>query len=109
MIAAERTLRISTRAGDSPVPVTITVPQPDRTAWTCHFSIGWPEGKATGSATAFDGVQALLFAMERVAILLYVSAYHADGTLCFEEPGEGYGFPLPRDSRHLAIGLDKTL
>jgi hypothetical protein len=109
MIAAKRILRVRDSKGETLVPVQIEVPVPDRTAWTCNFSIDWPEGRATGYATAFDAVQALLFAMERVAILLYVSSYHNNHTLLFEEPGEGYGFPLPRDSRHMAIGLDKTL
>jgi len=109
MIAAERTLQIRTQNGDISVPVHIEVPVLDRTAWTCRFTIGWPEGEARGYATAFDAVQALQFAMQRIAMLLYISPHHQSRALYFDVPGEGYGFPLPTDSRNLAIGDDKTL
>lgn len=109
MIAAERTLYIRQADGDTPVLVRVEVPVADRGAWTCRFTIGWPDEPANGYATAYDGIQALLFAMERIAILMYVSPYHQARTLFLQEPGEGYGFPLPRNSRELAIGLDKNV
>lgn len=109
MIVAERVLRLRTADEDLPVPVRIDTPEPDRTAWTCRFTIGWPEETVSGYATALDAVQALQFAMERIAMLLYMSPHHRSGALYFDEPGEGYGFLLPHGSRDLAIGLDKTL
>lgn len=51
----------------------------------------------------------LFSAFRYVAIRLYASPYHKAGTLVFDAPGDGYGFPLPFDGRDLAIGLDKTL
>jgi hypothetical protein len=109
MTAAERQLWIAGPQGDISVPIRIEVPVDDRTAWICRFNIGWPDGPASGRVAALDAVQALLFAFEHIAMLLYMSKHHAAGTLRFDAPGEGYGFPLPAGSRDLAIGLDKTL
>ena len=88
MIAAERILKIRGVNGDTPVPVQIQVPEFDRDAWVCRFSIGWPDGVASGYAAAMDAVQALQFAMHRIAMLLYISAHHKEGTLYFDIPGK---------------------
>ena len=109
MIAATRILKVRTPDGDLDVPVEIQVPVLDGAAWTCRFSIGWPDGKAEGYAKAMDGVQALEHALQHVGMLLYVSRHHEARTLDFDIPGDGYGFPLPRGSRGLAIGLDKNM
>lgn len=109
MIAATRILKIRTPDREVDVPVEIQVPVLDRDAWTCQFSIGWPEGMVQGHATAMDAVQALEHALQHVGMLLYVSRHHETRALYFDVPGDGYGFPLPRGSRDLAIGLDKEM
>ena len=81
----------------------------ERSAWTCKFSIGWPEGSLRHQGMGSDSVQALHSALRMIAIDLYASPQHRNGTLVFEEPGDGYGFPLPADSRGEALGRDKAL
>lgn len=109
MIIAKRMLQVRENGRDTPVPVSIELPRSERGAWWCNFEIGWPEGVYQGHAGGFDAVQALVSAMQHVAILLYSSEYHRNRTLVFDEPGEGYGFPLPAGGRDLAIGLDAKL
>jgi len=109
MIAAERKLVIQVDGRALDVKVVIEVPIFDRNAWVSNYSIGWPEGTFRHHATGNDSAQALLSAMRLVAISLYASPHHRDGRLTWERSGDGYGFPLPADSRGLAIGLDKAL
>jgi hypothetical protein len=109
MIAAERTLYIQTKGAKVAVPISIEVPFYERDAWTCNFSIGWPEGVARHHGMGLDGVQALKHALTSIAIHLYASPYHRDGTLQWDQLGAGYGFPLPAGGRDLAIGDDKLL
>jgi hypothetical protein len=111
MIAATRTLYIRTTGATAPteVSISIDVPVMDRSAWRCDLRIGWPDGEKAGYGMGFDAVQALYSALRFVAIQLYSSPYHQSRSLYFGTPGDGYGFPLPFDSRDLAIGLDKSL
>lgn len=109
MIVAERMLYIETKAARVPVAVRIELPSYEREAWTCNFSIGWPEGTAHHYGMGADGVQALHSALRIIAIHLYASPYHRQRTLVFDEPGDGYGFPLPVGSRDQALGHDKSL
>lgn len=111
MIAAQRTLFIAPDKGGAvvAVPVTIDVPVLDRDAWVCTFRIGWPDGEAVNKGMGFDGMQALESALRTIAIHLYASPQHHAGKLYFDEPGRGYGFPLPAGGRDLAIGDDRKL
>ena len=93
----------------SPYRSRSTSPAEDDRAWRCSFRIGWPEGTAEDRAFGFDGVQALLIACQFVGLRLYLSDYHANGTLYFDKPGIGYGFPLPDGTSNRAIGLDRQL
>jgi len=38
---------------------------------------------------------------------LHPSDYHTQGKLRWERPGDGYGFPVPNNIRHLLVGEDK--
>ena len=109
MIAAERILFIKTAGEPIPVPIRIDVPFYERNAWTCDFSIGWPEGVFRHHGMGLDSVQAIRLALQMIAIHVYASPYHKAGTLYFDEPGRGYGFTLPYGGRDQAIGDDKTL
>jgi hypothetical protein len=110
VILAKRELFISRREGGPlSVPVVIETPVYDRNAWKCSFSIGWPDGERRHHGMGYDAVQALLHALSTIAIHLYASPYHHAGTLYFDEPGRGYGFPLPAGGRDVAIGDDREL
>jgi hypothetical protein len=109
MTALQRTLSINTGPAAVPVPIDINLPFQDGGSWRCTYSIGWPGGIRNGHAMGFDAVQALGIALNFIAIDLYASPYHKAGALVWDEPGAGYGFPLPHGGRHLAIGADKTL
>ena len=56
-----------------------------------------------------DATKATGLALQMIATLLYASTYHKRGQLVWLEPNEGYGFPLHRNARDLAIGGDRTL
>jgi hypothetical protein len=53
-----------------------------------------------------DAVQALEIALRLIGAQLYASKYHQDGSLVFETPGAGYGFPVPANLRDLLVGAD---
>lgn len=111
MIVAQRSLYVRSDAKSRPVEVLITfgAPYPDKSAWRCDFSIGWPEGSSGSYGMGYDSAQALLSALQLVAVQLYASRYHHSGSLYFDESAAGYGFPLPASGRDLAVGLDKKL
>jgi hypothetical protein len=54
-----------------------------------------------------DAFQALHLTLERIGLDLYTSPYHAAGELVWEKPGDGYGFPVPPNVRHLLVGADR--
>lgn len=60
------------------------------------------------STVGFDSAQALLLALQMIGTDLYTSTYHKAGLIFFQEPGKGYGFPVPATIRDLYVGEDKT-
>lgn len=62
-----------------------------------------------GRALGYDSAQALYFAMQQVAVQLYLSEPHRLGNLYWTEAGKGYGFPLPFGGRDAAVGDDRRL
>jgi hypothetical protein len=75
--------------------------------WECGYEIGWPEGVKRGRTRGFDGVQALYLVMQAIAVQLYASPHHASGTLCWDRPGRGYGFPMPKPGFADLVGEDR--
>ena len=108
MIIATRILTLRDNNRDVPVPVEISTPERrSDTDWRCHFTIGWPDGKAERWGTGVDAVQSLLFALQMIGVELYASESHKQGRLFWETPGAGYGFPVTRNIRDLLTGDDK--
>ena len=106
---AERTLTIKSQELQS---VSIEIDAPaigEKGEYTCSFSIGWPKGIRSEIASGYDGFQAILLAMNMIAANLYTSEYHRAGQLFWDQPGNGYGFPVSKVLRDLAQGDDKTL
>lgn len=75
--------------------------------WICRYSIGWPDSARDSFGAGVDSIQALHLALQKIGIELYASAYHKAGVLMFDRPGNGYGFPIPKNGRDLLIGDDK--
>lgn len=108
MIIATRSLTIATTPVRK-VDVRIHAPQPQGHAWICPFEITWPGKTDQGYAMGADAVQALNLALQQVAAHLYMSRYHKQQQLVWQEAGAGYGFPLHPKSRDLAIGDDRFI
>lgn len=75
--------------------------------WSCRYEINWPEGRRKMEAFGVDFVQAILLAFQMIGAELYTSDYHKSGRLMFDEPGQGYGFPVASSIRDLLIGDDR--
>lgn len=59
------------------------------------------------NAFGVDSVQAILLAFQMIGAEVYTSGHHKSGRLMFDEPGQGYGFPVADSLRHLLIGNDR--
>lgn len=107
IVVAGRRLWIVTETALTPVDIRFFAPQPAGGGWGCRYEIDWPERKRVFTLFGVDGVQALYLAMSMVGSELYGSQYHADGTLMFDGPGTGYGFPVSPGERDELIGHDR--
>jgi hypothetical protein len=106
MITMIRLLHL-TDAPDVSIPVRVHAPIPAAIDWSCRVEIGWP-GKPWGrDVTGVDAIHALELALRMVGTELYSSDLHAKGRLIWLEPGDGYGFPVPRTIRDLLVGQDR--
>jgi hypothetical protein len=102
-----RRLRINRADTVVDVDVRIAAPTLDRGSWFCRFEIGWPDGPRVGEAWGADAIQAFHLTMQAIALHLYGSEHHHEGTLYWQKPGKGYGFPLPKNLASEHIGDDK--
>ncbi|WP_332688322.1 DUF6968 family protein [Devosia sp.] len=107
MTMITRILTVKLQAGDADVPIIISTPTQGDRCWECSFSIGWPEGESISVVRGYDGVQALYLTMQRIAVELYGSAYHASCALRWGKLGEGYGFPMPKGGYEDLVGEDR--
>lgn len=107
MTPSTRILHILDNGTIRNVPVVLNRPVAEGGVWACHYEIGWPEGAQKGEARGGDGIQATYLAMQKIAVYLYMSSYHQTGKLYWERPGQGYGFPMPREGRDQLVGEDK--
>ncbi|MFY9622813.1 MAG: hypothetical protein WAU59_18270 [Rhodoplanes sp.] len=107
MVIASRTLKWQTETGVVDVPILILAPErAAEGSWACRYEIDWPDGKWIMRALGVDAVQAILSALQMIGAEIYTSDYHKSGSLFFESPGLGYGFPVPASLRHLLQGDD---
>jgi Domain of unknown function (DUF6968) len=107
MLIATRTLRLHRKSGDVRVPVRLYKPEQADGSWSCRYEIDWPDRPHSMTARGVDAMQAILLALEMIGATIYSSNYHKDGDLEFENPGQGYGFPVPTTLRDLLEGDDK--
>src|SRR5271156_468482 len=104
MIVASRSLKLHRGDSDVAVAVKVFAPQAERNAWTCRYEIDWPEGTRKFASAGHDAMQALLLALSMIGAELYTSDYHKSKNLMWDEPGRGYGFPVPNNLRDLLEG-----
>lgn len=106
MLVGTRVLQLTADTGVVEVPVRIFQPVEDGSAWACRYEIAWPFEVRQSAAWGVDALQAVHAAMQRIAIELYMSPYHAQGLLAWGD-GAGYGFPMPKNGRDLLVGYDR--
>ena len=109
MIIATRVLILRTEAGDVEIPIRIHAPEPADRSWKCRYEIGWPDETFKSQGYGEDAVQAIELTFQKIGIELYVSEGHKAGKLGWNEPGAGYGFPVPKNVRDLLVGYDKQI
>lgn len=106
MTMMRRTLTYQRDDGDIVVPVTVHSPRQGDRDWSCVYEIGWPDGPRRGCGYGVDATQAMLLAFKAIGTDLYTSDYHRSGRLRWLEPGDGYGYPVPKNIRDLLVGGD---
>ena len=109
MLIATRVLKWRHAGGEVEVPIRIFAPESTGKAWGCRYEIDWPGRPKRMTAAGFDGVQALILALQMIGAELYTSSYHQAGELSFEKPGNGYGFPVASVLRDTLVGDDARL
>lgn len=105
---ALRTLKCRTATGLADVLVKLYTPEQDDRAWRCPYEIAWPHGVWASAGWGVDAVQAVLLTLQKIGIELYSSEYHERGELYWEQPGQGYGFPVVPSMRNILVGADCT-
>ncbi|MGU3542782.1 DUF6968 family protein [Methylobacterium sp. A52T] len=108
MVIGARVLTIRSPDADISVPARLCAPEYADGHWICRYTIGWPEHPWDSFGAGVDALQALHLTMQKIGIDLYSSAAHKAGSLMWEKPADGYGFPIPKNGRDLLIGLDKV-
>lgn len=107
MVIASRTLTLRNGDAEAEIPISIFAPEcRNPGAWECRYDIGWPEGPRSYAGWGVDSVQALLITLGMIGAELYSSSYHASGNLFWDEPGNGFGFPVAPTLRDLLQGDD---
>jgi hypothetical protein len=106
MKIATRLLKLRTAGTDVGVQIDIFAPKPDGDVWKCEYEINWPDDKWVSHAGGADSAQALVLALQKIGVEIYFSEYHTSGRLYWDEPGKGYGFPVPASARDALIGDD---
>ena len=107
MIVAIRNLTLSLGADEEKAGISIYAPEVLDDTWVCRYEIEWPGQTRASFAAGVDSVQAIHLALQKIGMELYVSPYHLSGALKWENSGDGYGFPVPKNGRDLLVGSDK--
>jgi hypothetical protein len=88
------------------------MPEQQLGAWQCEFEIqGLLEDdlKVEGKSRGEDSFEAILNAMQQIALNVYTSELHRSGELWWLEKGQGYGLPLLAQFADLASPNIKPL
>lgn len=90
------------------IVIQISAPVARDGAWWCDYEIGWPSGTQMSAGAGSDAVQAMFLTMEKIGAEIYTSVEHREGRLVWHKPGNGYGFPVPKNIRHMLVGDDAS-
>jgi hypothetical protein len=98
-IIAKRQLQVGTQAivARGNVNIVVYMPEEQEGTWKCEFEIeGLLEdgSEVKGKSSGEDSFEAILNAMQQIALNIYTSELHQRGELWWLEKGQGYGLPL---------------
>ena len=107
MLIGTRILHLRTGGARTDIPVQLFAPERGEDGgWFCRYTIGWPDEPRESEGWGFDALQPLLLTLQKIGAEIYASAYHESGRLVLDEPGRGYGFPVPPNGRDRLVGDD---
>ncbi len=109
VIIAQRVLTYAVPGNACDVMISLCAPVRGEREWSCAYEIVWPGEPRRGFGYGVDGAQALLLALQAIGTEIYTSNHHRSGWLYWEQPGQGYGFPVPSAIRDLLVGEDARL
>jgi hypothetical protein len=108
MIIATRVLKLRRPEGDVDLPVHIFAPKKKGEEWSGRVEIGWPGTPQPIAVNGcIDAVHVIETSMRLIGAVLYASMAHLSGNLVWQQPGNGYGFPVLEDMREMLQGEDK--
>lgn len=107
MDAISRVLRLSDRGKRLEIPIRVSWPVDEGSAWSCRWEIQWPGQTRSNAARGVDAIEALIHALQMIGAELYCSEMHKSGRLSWTEGWVGYGFPVSPIIRDLLVGDDK--
>ncbi len=107
MLIANRMLTLRNGNDQTQIPIRIFAPEKStKGSWFCRYEIDWPSEQHKMAIGGFDSMQALVLALQAVGAEIYSSSYHKSGTLYWDAPKKGYGFPVVPTLRDLLEGDD---
>ena len=108
MIIATRVLKLRRPEGYVDLPVHIFAPKQKGEEWSGRVEVGWPGTPQPIDVNGcVDAVDVLETSMRLIGAVLYASMPHLSGNLVWQQPGNGYGFPVLEDMRDVLQGDDK--
>jgi hypothetical protein len=102
-IIAQRLLKTLTTA-TAEVTISIERPFPNGQDFKCRYTIEWPEHTQHGNSMGIDAIQALILALQRLAVEINFSDYAKNKHLVWLEPEGGFGLPLPPNLTDMEVG-----
>jgi hypothetical protein len=103
---AQRVLTCRDEDGEKEIPIRLFAPEDMKDHWICRYEIDWPGATRRNYGVGHDSMQALVVALNLIAVTLYTSDAHEEGRLGWGKIGEGYGFPVMSSTRDLLVGSD---
>lgn len=106
MIIASRILHLIDGASKTRIEIRLFAPAERDSAWWCAYEIDWPKATWKSAAGGIDSLQAIQMALQKIGAEIYTSESHRSGKLVWDRAGNGYGFPVPQNIRHMLVGDD---
>ncbi|WP_373322579.1 DUF6968 family protein [Methylobacterium cerastii] len=107
MLIATRLITLIQNSDKIQVEVRLFAPTKEEADWICRYEIDWPSARRSSFAAGLDSMQAIYLAQQKIGIDIYMSNHHAKGSIYWQKPNSGYGFPVPKNGRVFLVGEDK--